>query len=1401
MLGVRSKGTCSSKVPFKLLKAAPAMPTHSAATHDDYNKVTISGATNSGSALYAPIQICNIELKFQIDSGAALTLMSRTAYNRLPHHRQPPLQPVDVVLQNASGDPITCHGQCDVRMLFGNLLIPATVVVADIDGDGLLGLDFLEEQQYNLSSRDGLFLRGRKVTTIRQHSAAVHRILVRDKTTIPAGASAVLVGRVKTPLPSLSVLEAAPHVECSYGLKMASSCVKAGRDPEVEMIVLNPTAEEVVIKRGAHLANASLVAADADIYRPDLPASCEADSSATPHHAVNTCQPVNREKQEKLTKLITEAAKEADLSLAQKEQLQSLIFKYADCFSANATDLGRTSLLKHHIDTGSTPPIRFRPRRPPKAFQPHEDELIDQLLESGVIKPTDSPWSHPAVFVKKQSGEWRICFDGRALNKVTKKDSFPLPSITECLDGLAGSKFYSALDLNQAYFQVELEESAKEKCSFSTTKGHWSYEVLPMGLCNSVATFSRLVTEVFKGMLFNGVVAYLDDLLVPCATVPEGLQRLEAVFQRLRAANLKLKPEKCKLLQRETKFLGYILSEDGVRTDPAKIKDVVNWPTPRNVTDVRAYLGLTGFYRKWVRGYAQIASPLTRLLEKNRDFVWTTECETAFTTLRDKLLSSDVLAFPKDEGMYILDCDASGVGIGGVLSQQQWCDRDNTLKEKPIAYASKTLSKAERRYCVTRRELLAVVVFVTQFKHHLLGQKFLLRTDHSSLRWLCSFKDPRDQLARWLEVLQQYDFDIQHRKGQLHGNADAMSRCCSNLTPCGEFKRGIPVEELPCGGCSFCKRHNQEWEAFYELDDVVPLSHNPAAPYTDAATPSSTPDATPHQLPATGISLVTTPTPSSTPDVTAGPSQTTESWAWREGTVFTKTEIVKAQGKDRDLRKVVSWVKTGARPPTEEMKAEGAEIRNYWLNFDLLRMVDGVLCRKWVADATEKTDSLLVVLPRSLKKEALQLLHDHPSSGHFGINTTVERVKEQFFWYCLRRDVETYVKSCSICQHRKKPTKRPKAPLKPFFANNPMEEISIDMLGPFPVSDRGNRYILNVICKFTRFAECYAVPEISTPTIADVLVNQFMSRWGVPWEILSDQGANFDSALFKEICHLLNITKKRTSSYHPQCNGLVENLNKSITRMLSAYVAAHQRDWCQHLPWVMAAYRSHKHPSTGYSPNYLMFGREVSCPANLAFGTPSPLAERNPAEFAQQMDDRLQDAYAVAREHLGTRAQQNKRDYDLSVSHHLYNQGDAVLLLDSTRKQGVSKKLSPNQWSGPFIIARRLSDLLYEIQPRDENKKKVVHYNRLKPYREREELPWMRKARAQMATQQPEVPDTTPPPTASDPTPQPSEVPDATPQPAPSDPITTPLPENSSFLSGRPKRSALPPVRFRKNES
>ena len=400
---------------------------------------------------------------------------------------------------------------------------------------------------------------------------------------------------------------------------------------------------------------------------------------------------------------------------------------------------------------------------------------------------------------------------------MTKKDSYSIPRIDEALDVVAGSSWFSSLDLRSGYFQCPLAPDARPKTAFCTSRGLWQFRVLPFGLCNAPATFERLMDRVLAGIPRQQCIVYLDDILAHGGSFETALASLRQVLERVAAAGLKLHPDKCHFLRREVTFLGHRVGEEGISTMEDKVKAVQDWPTPTDTRQLKSFLGLASYYRRFVRGFSCVAAPLFRLLQKDREFVWAEDCQSAFETLKGALTKAPVL-YPPDPALpFILDTDASNVGNGAVLAQ------DGPEGDRVVAYYSRTFNKAERRYCVTRRELLAIVRAVRHFKYYLCGLRFTVRTDHSALQWLMSFKEPEGQVARWIEELQSYSFSVVHRAGVRHTNADALSRRPCSQDDCRYCERMESREKELCSqeeGCSAVEVASPVCCELREVDDA-----------------------------------------------------------------------------------------------------------------------------------------------------------------------------------------------------------------------------------------------------------------------------------------------------------------------------------------------------------------------------------------------------------------------------------------------------------------------------------------------------------------------------------------------------------------------------------------------------
>jgi hypothetical protein len=455
-----------------------------------------------------------------------------------------------------------------------------------------------------------------------------------------------------------------------------------------------------------------------------------------------------------------------------KNEIKALLNKYPQVVAQDLSQLGRTSVVSHRIETGDAKPIRQHPYRMSPRNEKFIKEEIERLLQQKLIVSSRSPWTSPALVVGKANGKLRLVIDYRPLNKVTKPDAYPLPRIADMLDAISHSKYFSTLDLTSGFWQVQMDPADQEKTAFTTKFGTYEFTVMPFGLMNAPATFQRLMDKVLYDITWKYALVYMDDIIIYSKSLEEHKNHLEHVFQLLVQAGLKLNPDKCDFFKRQILFLGHLISEEGIKPNPVLVDKIKNCTPPTTKRKVRSFLGLASYYRRFIKDFSKIARPLYELTKQDIEFCWTEKCHQSFERLRTCLTEPPVMKYPDFSKPFTLHTDASDYAVGAVLAQH-----DDQNKEHVIAYASRVLNDAERNYTVTEKECLAIIWATKYFRHFLQGVPFNIVTDHEAIPWLKKHRQPKGRLARWIIHLSEYEpYTITKRKGSDHTNADALSR-------------------------------------------------------------------------------------------------------------------------------------------------------------------------------------------------------------------------------------------------------------------------------------------------------------------------------------------------------------------------------------------------------------------------------------------------------------------------------------------------------------------------------------------------------------------------------------------------------------------------------------------------
>ena len=440
--------------------------------------------------------------------------------------------------------------------------------------------------------------------------------------------------------------------------------------------------------------------------------------------------------------------------------------------------------VRHYFELTDYTPIHHRAHRLAPKHNEFVRKELDNLLDAGIIVPASSAWSFPIVIASKKDGSLRFCVDYRSLNRVMKADRWPLPRIEEIFDDLRGSTVFTTLDLFTGYWQVKMSETCKEMTTFVTRYGTFQFEVMPFGLMNAPSTFQRMMDVVLKGLEF--VRVYIDDIVVFSKSMDDHISHLTDVFARLSDHNLKVKLSKCHFAQPQVKLLGHVINADGIHVDKDKIAVIKESPPPSSKTEIRSFLGLAGYYRRFIKNFAQTSSVLHAATSEKRTFTWTSEMMASFEELKQKLTSPPVLSFPDFDQPFIVETDASNLSLGGVLAQKK-----EDGKIHPIQFASRTMTDAEKKYSTCEREALAVIFALKKFRVYLLSSTpFTVITDHQALRHTFQKKDIHGRLARWLDFLAEYDFKIEYRSGKKNGAADYLSRIDTGVTVSDGYDEG-----------------------------------------------------------------------------------------------------------------------------------------------------------------------------------------------------------------------------------------------------------------------------------------------------------------------------------------------------------------------------------------------------------------------------------------------------------------------------------------------------------------------------------------------------------------------------------------------------------------------------------
>ena len=817
-------------------------------------------------------------------------------------------------------------------------------------------------------------------------------------------------------------------------------------------------------------------------------------------------------------------------------KLWELIIQNAELFAVNNNELGNCLLEPITINTGDTKPIYQHPYRKSLKERDAIRKEVKEMLRAGIIRESRSPWASPVVMVIKSDGSYRFCSDYRKINANTVNDAYPLPRISDILDRLRGSILFSTLDLKAGFWQLPMAEDSIAKTAFNTPDGLYEFIKAPFGLKNLPAEFSRRMRQVLGDLSF--IEIYLDDLCCHSKSFQEHVQHLAIVFERLKQYGLKLNAKKCVFMARSVRLLGHVISADGVAMDPTKIEAVKNMKYCKNVKQVQQYLGLCGYYRRFVKDFAKIVQPLNNLIKKETKWHFGEECIQAFETLRTALMQQPILRQADLSLPFTLYTDVRGFAIGCILSQV-----DEKGAEYVCEYASRLLKGAETNYSVSEKECLGVLWGIQHFRVYLHGTKFRVVTDHKALHWLMTITDHTGRLARWSIYLTPYDFEIIHRKGAIHNNVDTLSR---------------PV------------------------------------------------------LFANATKLITAITDSSDENQRVEIKEP-------EDSIEKSLDIFEDEYAMHYLK--FGRHKTGSS--NNQVKRVEKIAKTH-------KMVENTIYYK-------HNDKWLIVPPKNERQTIVTRCH---LIGHFGEKTTLERVRDKYFWKGITRDVERTIAQCTSCiRHAKRPAVH--HPAQALRIHRIFDRWGMDLVHGLPETKRGNKSLIVITEYLSKWPYAAAIQNKSAEAVAPHLRN-ILFTFGPMTELLTDCGREFVNETIDLICRNVGVEHRVTSPYRPSTNGQCERLNATLIQCIKKHAEKNPTDWDLWIPYVLMAYRTRLHSSTGFTPYELMFGRSMN-----EFEDYQQVSDKKLLEIrASEIKDLVENKHPLARDTIERKQEYQKEIQD-----------------------------------------------------------------------------------------------------------------------------------------------------------
>jgi transposase InsO family protein len=948
------------------------------------------------------------------------------------------------------------------------------------------------------------------------------------------------------------------------------------------------------------------------------------------------------------------------LSGEQRKMAEKVLREECDVFCRSKEDHGDIPDMEMELKLTDQIPVSCSHRRIPRPLYDEVKNFINDLITNNWIRESKSSYSSPIVCVRKKDQTLRLCIDYRMLNKKIVPDKQPIPKIQELFDSLGGQAYFSTLDMAKAYHQGYVKEEFRKYTAFSTPWALYEWIRIPMGISNAPPVFQRYINQILTGLRDKACVAYLDDILVFGRTFEEHCQNLKLVLARLRTKGVKLRADKCFLFHEEVKYLGRLISKHGHRPDPKDASVLDKFKTaPKNVGELRTLLGFLGYYRQYVKDFAKRFKPIYDLL-KSRHVTdkKKTKKNSQFGAKQSIVWTEDLQQVVNETVDYLKSPDFL-VFPDFDLPFTVHCDasekglgavlyQNQNGEERVLRFASRTLTDSENNY-------------------HLHSGKL----EFLALKWSITEK--------FSDYLMYSPFTVYTDNNPL---TYVMTTAKLNAT-------GLRwVAELA----------NYQFKILYrpgkKNGDADGLSRFPSD--VEEMKEQCTEELKLGDLASILSGESTPPTCSPCIDVNILSLGTDH-----DISPIGPEELAEKQAADSVVGPVYRCVLENRKPTKEEYQHFGKRSKTLMSQFSKLKVHEGLLTRA-ISGRRQ------LVLPGEYHPLVLKELHE--KMGHLGVEKVEGLCRQRFYWPYMKQDIEFHIQKRCSCVVNKRPSVREEAPLFPIVATAPFELVCIDFL-KLEICKGQFQYVLLVTDHFTRFAQAYATKNKGSKAAAEKLFNEFIPQFGFPKCIHHDRGREFNSELFDELHSLAGIQMSNTTPYHPMGNGQVERLNRTLISMLKSIPEKEKKNWKVHLPKLMFAYNSTVNKTTGFSPYFLLFGRESHLPIDSIFPVEAKqLNNKTYAKFVDNWQSAMKEAFEIANEKIKKTAEYNKKYYDSKIKYVEVNVGDKVLL--KNKETGGPGKLR-SFWERKIYEVIWKDDVVpvYTVRGLGEKKTKNVHRN------------------------------------------------------------------------------------------